>query len=231
MRGVDLDAIALTPAPALDEIVAAVDGVLKDQKFKKLPSVDAILMDELMEWLIPGERCVAIAKPHGNYRVLYDTRFSQAAFADALAQALPETLIAQFNVQEQTDFSLRILRGPHVLYEYSNAPSFFNWGRCLGKSEAVQLTRPETAALATVLDCAQYAPEIERCFTTVSAKIVGEKSETRGRHRGGVFDAVQTIAGHAGMPRLFRFFEGWMKSGLDWDEDRIEIVNAYRNHA
>jgi hypothetical protein len=101
---------------------------------------------------------------------------------------------------------------------------------CLAKNEIPQLARPETAALAAALNCPQKAALLEDCFTTISAKIPGEKAGTRGRHRGGVYDAVQAIAAHAGMPRLYRFFEGWMKSDLDWDEDNVEIVKAYRRN-
>jgi hypothetical protein len=171
---------------------------------------------------------VGITEPQKDFRIVYDTTFSHAALADALTRALPETLIVQFNVQEQVDFTLRVLRGSRTLYEYSNAPSFFSWGRCLAKSEAPQLARPETQALAAALNVPGKAAALEDCFTTISAKIAGEKSGTRGRHRGGVYDAVQTVASLAAMPRLYRFFEGWMKSDLDWDEDNVEIVNAYR---
>jgi hypothetical protein len=229
-RGVDLDAIAITPLLPLEALIAAADSTLDEQKFEKLASIDAILMDELMEWLLPGERCVALTEPQGDYRIVYDTTFSHGALADGLAKVLPEALIVQFNVQEQVDFTLRILRGERTLYEYSNAPSFFKWGRCLAKNEVPQLARPETAALAAALNCPQKAALLEDCFTTISAKIPGEKSGTRGRHRGGVYDAVQAIAAHAGMPRLYRFFEGWMKSDLDWDEDNVEIVKAYRRN-
>ena len=248
-RAVDLDAIAIAPAPEIVALSGAIADAAVERGFKRLESIDAILLDTLMEWHVDGERCIAISgaglsartnpadsvragtEARTTYRIVYDTHFSHAALADAIARALPEQLVMQFNLQEQVDFTLRILRGERTLYEYSNAPSFFNWGRCIGHAEPAQLARPETAALAAAIGHPEKEAALQDLFQTISAKVPGESAGTRGRKKGGVYDAVQALAGHAGLPRLYRFFEGWMKSSLDWDEDDVETVLAFRAEA
>jgi hypothetical protein len=82
--------------------------------------------------------------------------------------------------------------------------------------------------LAQALGRAEKAAALQDLFQTIAAKIPGEAAGTRGRKKGGVYDAVQGIGTIAGLPRLFRFFEGWMKSNLDWDEDKVANVLAFR---
>jgi hypothetical protein len=227
-RGVDLDAIAISPVPDLAELASANNASAEERGFKKLASINDVLLDTLMEWHIDGERCIALSEPRGAWRIVYDTQFSHSALADTIAREIPDALVLQFNLQEQVDFTLRALRGERTLYEYSNAPSFFNWGRCLANSEPSQLARPECAALAATIGKPECAAALQDVFQTITNKIPGEAAGTRGRKRGGVYDAAQAIAAHAGLPRLYRFFEGWMKSDLDWVEDNIETVLAFR---
>jgi len=227
-RGVDLDAIAISPAPELERLTGAISEAAGDSGFAPLESIDAVLLDMLLEWHIDGERCIAVTNPKGAWRIIYDTHFSHGALADALARALPDALVMQFNLQEQVDLTLRLLRGERTLYEYSNAAEFFKWGRCLGKAEPMQLARPETAALAAAISHPEAESALQDLFQTISAKIPGEAAGTRGRKKGGVYDAVQALGTHAGLPRLYRFFEGWMKSSLDWDEDDVATVLAFR---
>ena len=233
-RGVDLDAIAISPVPELAELEALITSGAADRGYTRLASIDEVLLDMLMEWHIEGERCVSIGEPisnGGNWRVLYDTQFSHGALADALARGLPNSLVFQVNLQEQVDLTLRVLRGERTVYEYSNAPGFFNWGRCLGQNEPAQLARTECAALAEALGLPGKTAEIEELFKLIVAKKPGEDIGTRGRKKGGVYDAVQGLATLAGIPRLYRFFEGWMKSNLDWDEDKVANVLAFRKNS
>lgn len=228
VRGVDLDCIAISPAPEIEALSAVIRGAASEQDFSALGSIDEVLLDILMEWHVEGERCIAITNPKGKFRIIYDTQFSQGALAAAIAREMPEHLVIQFNLQEQVDCTLRILRGERTLYEYSNAPQFFNWGRCIGKEEPAQLARPELPLLAESIGNRECVTALQELFQTIAAKIPGEAAGTRGRKRGGVYDAVQALAGLAGLPRLYRFFEGWMKSNLDWDEDDVETVLAFR---
>ena len=227
-RGVDLDAIGISPAPDLAELETLIAAGATERGFTRLASIDDVLLDMLMEWHIEGERCVAIGEPVNNWRVVYDTQFSHGALADAIARGLPESVVFQVNLQEQVDLTLRILRGERTIYEYSNAPGFFNWGRCLGQNEPTQLSRTECAILAEALGHSEKVAEVEELFKLIVAKKPGEDIGTRGRKKGGVYDAVQGVATIAGLPRLYRFFEGWMKSNLDWDEDKVANVLAFR---
>ncbi len=227
-RGVDLDAIGISPAPDLAELETLIAAGATERGFTRLASIDDVLLDMLMEWHIEGERCVAIGEPVNNWRVVYDTQFSHGALADAIARGLPGSLVFQVNLQEQVDLTLRILRGERTIYEYSNGPGFFNWGRCLGQNEPAQLSRTECAILAEALGHPEKLAEVEDLFKLIVAKKPGEDIGTRGRKKGGVYDAVQGVATIAGLPRLYRFFEGWMKSNLDWDEDKVANVLAFR---
>jgi hypothetical protein len=230
-RGVDLDVIALSPAPDETALRLAIDGALKDAGCAKLGSIEEIRLDLLNEWLMPGERCVAITEVRNGWQFLYDTDFSVSSLSDAVARALPETLLLHFNLQEETDFTLRILRGNRVIQEYSNEPASFNWGRCLGKSEALNLARHDAALIAETAGKPDLAAAIDAHFAVIRSKQKGERvgSGPRSRYKGGAQDAVQSLAKDLGMPRLYRFFEGWMKSDLDWDEDEVQTVLAYRS--
>lgn len=227
-RGVDVDVICFSPAPAAQALRESLDGSMSASGLSRLNSIDDLLLDELMEWILPGQRCVAITEDRGGWQFLYDTEFNKAALADALSIALPDCAIVQFNLQEETDLTLRVLRGGAAVFEYSNAPSFFNWGRCIGMNEAVNLARTDVPALVEALDRPLDKTLLGASFQTISAKTLGDATGPRKKHKNGVYDAMQDIAREMGMPRLYRFFEGWMKSDLDWDEDAVEEVLAYR---
>jgi hypothetical protein len=178
--------------------------------------------------LMPGERCLAISRPRDRWQLVYDTNFSIAAAADLLSRELPSSTIAQFNLQEQVDLTIRVLKNGSALFEYSNEPGFFNWGRCVGKSEMPLLSRPDASALVLALGISDPSLSLAPHMETIRQKTRGEPTGRMGTFRGGVQDAVQSIAAIAGMPRLYRFFEGWMKSDLDWEEDGVLEVRAYR---
>ena len=227
-RGVDLDVIGLFPIPPLDALRAALDGVAQDAGLRALASIDEIKLDLLAEWLMPGERCIALTEEQNGWQLVYDTDFSHAALADGLSRALPETLLVQINLQEEVGLTLRVLKKDTALHEYSNAPAHFNWGRCLGKAEALRLERPDPAGLAEAVGGGVRAAALAGHLEIIRAKTRGEPAGTRGRFAGGVRDSVQALAVELGMPRLYRFFEGWMKSDLDWDEDNVLDVRPYR---
>jgi hypothetical protein len=229
-RGVDLDVIALSPPPAPDALQKTIDSAIIEAGFTRLNGIDEIHLDIMAEWLVPGERCVAVSQPRGAWQLVYDTQFNIAAVADALSRELPGITVVQFNLQERVDLTMRVLKNGSAVYEYSNAPSFFNWGRCVGKSEAPLLARPDAAALATALDILHKASALEPMLAIVKDKKLGERSGAMGAYCGGVMDAVQAIASEAGMPKLYRFFEGWMKSDLDWEEDGVREVRAFRQN-
>jgi hypothetical protein len=227
-RGVDVDVICLSPAPDAAALREAIDGVLAADHLKRLKSIDDLLLDELMEWILPGQRCVAITEVRNDWQYLYDSTFNVAMLADGLSRALPESTLIQFNLQEETDLTLRVLKKDAVLFEYSNAPSFFNWGRCIGKSEATTLARIDLSSFIEACGRPMDKAVLADCFQVFAAKTLGEVSGPKKRHKDGVYDAMQTLAQQMNMPRLYRFFEGWMKSDLDWDEDDVIDVLAYR---
>lgn len=226
-RGVDVDVLCAIPAPPLEELSRIFDALLKPAGFARLKSVDELQLDALMEWHTPDERCIAVAQPAGDALLIYDSHFSHSALADALSRELPGTLLVQVNVQEASDVTLRLLRSDAVLLEYSNAPGFFNWGRCIGKNEPVQLARLDAEQLLRAAERGGDAAVIAKCLQMIASKNKGER-RSNGRYSGGVLDAVQEVAAQLKLPRLYRFFEGWMKSNLDWDEDAVRDVFAYR---
>ena len=230
-RGVDVDVVCLSPAPDADSRREAVDGVLSADNLKRLKSIDDLLLDELMEWILPGQRCIAITEVRNDWQFFYDSTFNTAMLADGLSRALPGSTVIQFNLQEETDLTLRVLRNDSVLFEYSNAPSFFNWGRCIGKSEAATLARIDLPAFIEAVGRPLDSKVLADCFEVFAARTLGEVSGPKKRHKDGVYDAMQLLAQQMRMPRLYRFFEGWMKSDLDWDEDDVEEVLAYRQDA
>lgn len=231
-RGVDVDAICVSPALQPEELGAAADEILSSAGYTRLASIDEIKLDTMLEWCVPGERCIAATEPFetssASWQVIYDTQFSHGALADALSKAFPDRLIAQFNLQEEVDLTLRILQRDSTLYEFSNGPTFFNWGRCIAQKEIPGLARVDIAALVEALGRPVDASAAAKHFLTISAKTLGERTRPKGKHTGGVYDAMQALAGEMGLPRLYRFFEGWMKSDLDWDEDNVAQVWAYR---
>lgn len=244
-RGVDVDAICISPPLEPEELGAAAGDILSVAGYAPLASIAEVQLDTMLEWCVPGERCVAVThaadvSPASNtqsdgtpaarnaWQVVYDTQFSHAALADALSKAFPERLIVQFNLQEEVDLTLRVLQRDSTLYEFSNAPAFFNWGRCIAQKETPALARVDIPALVEALGRPLDAADAGKCFQTIGAKTLGERTRPKGKHSGGVYDALQSLAGGMGMPRLYRFFEGWMKSDLDWDEDNVARVFAYR---
>ena len=229
-RGVMLDCVCLFPPPPAAELSAALDESVCAAGYTRLKSIDDVLLDEMLEWLLPGERCVAICAPQARAQMLYDTNFNQAALTDALARAMPETVLAHFNLQEGTDFTLRVVRAETVLQEYSNAPSFFNWGRCLGKAESVEMQRPDLKALSQAFGTGLNVENLDSLFKTIAARAPRENTDRNDDVKDTrIYDAVQGLARELGLPRLYRFFEGWAKSDLDWEEDNVQNVCAYRN--
>jgi len=232
-RGVDVDAICVSPPLEAEELGAAATEILSAAGFAPLASIDEVHLDTMLEWCVPGERCIAATEAfdaaNGDaWQVLYDTQFSHAAFADALTKAFPERWIVQFNLQEEVDLTLRVLQRDSTLYEFSNAPGFFNWGRCIAQKEIPGLARVDVPGLVEVLGRKLDAARVTQCFDIIGAKTLGERTRPKGKHTGGVYDAMQSLAGEMSLPRLYRFFEGWMKSDLDWDEDNVAKVWAFR---
>jgi hypothetical protein len=232
-RGVDVDAICVSPPLEPDELGPAAGEILSAAGFAPLASIDEVLLDTMLEWCKPGERCIAATEPFESktgapWQILYDTQFSHAAFAEALSKAFPDRLIVQFNLQEEVDLTLRVLQRDAALYEFSNAPGFFNWGRCIAQKEIPGLARVDIAAFIESLGRPVNAAASAHCFQTITAKTLGERTRPKGKHTGGAYDAMQALAAEMGLPRLYRFFEGWMKSDLDWDEDNVAQVWAFR---
>lgn len=232
-RGVDIDAIYISPSPDAASLSLALIETASDRNYSKLNSVDDLLMDTLYEWIIPGERCIAYTEPMraagsvADCRIVYDTVFSDVALADQLARALRQARVMQFNLQEQLDFTFRIVQNESVLFEYSNAPGTFNWGRCIGKGEPAQLGQFDSAVLLEAAGYKADAGRLAACFEIFKARRLGEHV-AKGKYKGGVFDAVQDLAATLGVPKLYRFFQGWLRSDLDWDEDNIENVLSFR---
>ncbi|HYG74274.1 MAG TPA: hypothetical protein VEK08_04640 [Planctomycetota bacterium] len=227
-----MDAICLSPGVDVDALRESVSELLSVDGYQPLASIGEVLLEPMMEWCLPSERCVTVteifASDGGNWQIVYDTQFSTAQLADALSREFPDQRIIQFNLQEEVDLTLRVLHGDGAIFEYSNAPSYFNWGRCLGRSEAERLARIDIPAFIEALGRMANAEMIKGNFATVAAKTLGTRKGPKGKHSGGVYDAMQAIASEAGLPRLYRFFEGWMKSDLDWDEDNVAAVFAFR---
>ena len=229
-RGVEIDCLCLYPAQPREKLRGVLEECAAPAGFRALKAIDEILLNSMMEWLLPGERCMAASNAVADWQLIYDTDFSHAALANALSNALPECLIVQFNLQEQYDFTLRVLRDDNALYEYSNSPSFFNWGRCLGQAEATRIQRPDAPALAQAVG-QPAATETLADFFSMLEKAVQKRpaaSTKKTKRNRTVYDAVQSLARNLGMPKPYRFFEGWMRSDLDWAEDNIVDVLALR---
>ena len=227
-RGVDLDVTAIKPAQDAHALLPLVDRALAQAGYDKLSSIDEIKLDLLAEWLHEGERCVALTQTRGEWQYLYDTAFSSAELADPLSAAIPGSLVLQFNLQEGTDFTFRALKAGTPLAEFSRSPQHFEWrpGHDMKKVGPWSLASP--LALSELLRV-----PVARLQALIAAFSSGEKGERVGqgprvRHVGGVQDAVQDFAEALDMPHVYRFFEGWMKSDLDWVEDEVVTVHAYR---
>ena len=204
-RGVDVDAICVTPPVPVEAIRDAARDALATADFRALESIDGILLEPMMEWCLPSERCVAVTDAFpsaaGEWQIVYDTAFNGAFLADALSRAFPDRRIVQFNLQEETDFTLRVLQRDSALYEYSSAHSFFNWGRCVGKTESARLERIDIPALIEALSQPADAAEMKSCFDIIAAKTLGVRKSSKGKHAGGVYDAMQTT-GLSGTQRV-----------------------------
>jgi len=227
-RGVDLDVIAIKPAQEATVLLPLVDKALAQAGYDKLSSIDEIKLDLLNEWLHDGERCVALTQTRGGWQYLYDTTFSTAELAGPLSRQLPASLVLQMNLQEQTDFTLRVLQGGEALAEVSRGADFFARPQEHDRTSVRAWDSAQAPALAALLKV--DAPELAASVALIAK---GEKGERTGKgprvhYAGGVQDAVQEFAAALGMPHVYRFFEGWMKSDLDWAEDEVVTVHAYR---
>jgi hypothetical protein len=228
-RGVDIDAIAIFPSPERAALEAAIRAGMNAHGFDSLASIDDVKLDALLEWCEPSERCVAITLPRTSdagsnareWRLLYDTEFSSAQLAQVLSAAFPKSLIVYFNIQESTDATLALYRANAPLFVLSaNAAAVESLNAGGTKSDALTLSQSLPGDLLE----SELAPFLE----SIIARIAGEKIKPHGPRSGGVYDAMQSIARRAGMPKLYRFFEGWLRSDLDWDEDDVETVLAFR---
>lgn len=234
-RGVDIEAIYISPCPDAVALSQALVDAASDKNYSSLNSVDDLLMDSLCEWIISGERCIAyteLQRASGaatECRIVYDTTFNECALTDQISRALPQAHVMQFNLQEQVDFTFRILQNESVLFEYSNAPGAFNWGRCIGKGEAVQLGQVDLAVLAEACGGKPDAARLAACFDVFKTRCIGE-NVAKGKYANGVYDSVQDLAAALGVPKLYRFFQGWLRSDLDWDEDNVENVLVFRKN-
>ncbi|HYF51769.1 MAG TPA: hypothetical protein VEJ63_20300 [Planctomycetota bacterium] len=225
-RGVDLDVTAIRPAHDPEALLSLVDCALDAIGFEKLPSIEALRLDFLTEWLKEGDRCVALTQTRNGWQYLYDTTFSTAELANAVSAGLRDTLVLQFNLQEETDFTFRVVKGGTALMEFSRGAEHFGWTGAAGKASSWDATRAETIAGVLGASAKALAAPLEKIKAGQKGERVGKGP--RVRYVGGVQDGVQEFAAALGMPHLYRFFEGWMKSDLDWEEDEVNTVRAYR---
>jgi hypothetical protein len=233
-RGVDLDAIVIHPPLAPEAIRPVVDAVMARENLRPLESIDAIQLDSLLEWCEPTERCVAVAHPASadengpQWQLVYDTRFCSLALTQALAAAFPQATIFYFNLQEDRDGTLAIFRNGTRMAFCADARMIEGFSPyAFGALDAVAY---KAALPVPFLGGNLRSDMILGSLETVVARTPSEphpvSSGKKGR-LGGVYNALQVLARAANMPRLYRFFEGWMRSDLDWDEDNIEAVWAY----
>jgi hypothetical protein len=231
-RGTDIDAIALYPPPEPAALKAALEGALRAQHFDPLLSIDALRMDALLEWCEPGERCVAVTLPRSSddaktatpraWQLLYDTEFNSAQLALALSAALPGSTALYFNLQEGADGTVAAFRDGKTQALFCADMKLVN---ALPPSSA---PRASAAEFAKALPVACELTALEKALALLAERQPGERVKKMGPRVGGSGDALQALAHALGCPHLYRFFEGWMKSDLDWDEDDVETVLAFR---
>jgi hypothetical protein len=226
-KGVDLDVIALHPSPGREAMEAAVRSAMSALEYAPLASINDVRLDALLEWCEPGERCVAITLPRSTieggqpWRLLYDTEFCSANLARALSAAFPEGIVAYFNLQEERDATLAVYRASEARFVFSiNADALDG---LLAGGE-----KNDAATLLGLLPGGISEAELSRHLEALAARVEGQRIKPHGPRTGGVYDAIQSIAKLAGSPKLYRFFEGWLRSDLDWDEDDVETVLAFR---
>lgn len=226
-KGVDIDAIAIYPSPSRETLEQALRSALTAAGYTPLTSIDDVKLDALLEWCEPSERCVAITLPRSStedaqpWRLIYDTEFCSAHLACALSAAFPESLVAFFNLQEERDATLSLYKAREPQFVFS-----VNTGALDGL--IADGTQNDATALKALLPGALNEAEIAKHLETLAARTEGLRLKPHGPRTGGVYDALQSIAKLAGAPKLYRFFEGWLRSDLDWDEDDVETVLAFR---
>jgi len=246
--GVDLDAITLHPPLPLEKIQAVVAVQLARDGYRPLEHIDALQLDSLLEWCEPSERCVAVSAPltsdpegktfesdpNGTavttegvnvpdprlWQLVYDTRFSSLNLANALHAAFPETTVLYFNLQEARDATVAVFRDD-VRAGFAAEPSRVE------AFESLELAPIDTQLLKEFLPGDAPTVALRECMNVLKERIAGERVKKMQPRSGGAYDALQRLAKLAGTPHLYRFFEGWMKSDLDWDEDKIEAVWAF----
>jgi hypothetical protein len=246
--GVDLDVLALHPPQPIDKIEAAVAALTAKDGFRRLATIDALKLDSLLEWCEPSERCIAVSAPLSSdppgrmfvsdpngtevtkegvdvpdprlWQLVYDTQFSSLKLAAALHAAFPEATILYFNLQEARDGTLAIFRDD-IRAGFSAEPSRVE------DFEALDLGPIDTQLLKEFLPGDAPTVALRETIALLKARIAGERVKKMQPRTGGAYDALQALAKLAGTPHLYRFFEGWMKSDLDWDEDKIAAVWAF----
>lgn len=250
--GVDLDVLALHPQQPLEKIEAAVAAHITADGFRHLENIDAMKLDSLLEWCEESERCIAVSAPLSSdppgrmfvsdpngtevtkegvdvpdprlWQLVYDTQFSSLKLAAALHAAFPEATLLYFNLQEARDATLAIFRDD-IRAGFSAEPSRVE------DFDALELGPVDTQLLKEFLPGDAPTVALRETLALLKARIPGERTSKMQPRSGGAYDALQALAKLAGAPHLYRFFEGWMKSDLDWEEDKVAAVWAFTKRA